>query len=68
MTLRWLPVARVTVTAIPSRVFYVFPGKRRTQVIGVPSPDRAGRITAVTSALLVGLVILTSVIRFVLTH
>ena len=57
-TLRYLPMARVTVHQQPHRIYYVFPGHDALHVRTLPSRHRTWQITAALLALLAVVVVI----------
>lgn len=63
VTIRHLPLARLTTHHEPDRVFYVFPGRSGPEVVPLPSRRRVLRATAVAVAsLVVALLVLALVL------
>ncbi|MFE6685626.1 hypothetical protein ACFVFQ_04020 [Streptomyces sp. NPDC057743] len=59
-TFRYLPLARVEVPHQPHRIYYVFPGKTRLEVLPLPSPQRTWRI--------VGAVLAVALVVYLIVH
>jgi hypothetical protein len=62
VTVRHLPLARVTVHADPHRVYYAFPGRAGIEVLDRPSKQRVLHVTARASAALTLVVLAAALI------
>ncbi|MDX3854481.1 hypothetical protein [Streptomyces sp. AK02-01A] len=61
--LRSLALARVEIMTEPDRIFYVFPGRERTEVVPLPSRRRVSRLTTMAVGLATVLVLVVSLLR-----
>ncbi|MFJ1748044.1 hypothetical protein ACIOJD_17610 [Streptomyces sp. NPDC088116] len=51
VTIRHLNVVRVELVTEPNRVFYVFPGRERTEVVQLPSRRKVSRVATIATGL-----------------
>nr|WSZ99494.1 hypothetical protein OH820_30995 [Streptomyces sp. NBC_00857] len=58
VTIRHLTVVRVELVTEPNRVFYVFPGRERTEVVQLPSRRKVSRVATIAAGLALVLVLL----------